>query len=95
MKIKYQVGKKFIENKSAEGTTIFDVDTSTFYSFNQTGSDVFILLKKKKSKEEITLFLTKKYDISHSKAQKDVTDFLRELRANKIIFSPKQKERKR
>ena len=77
--------KNFVIDKVDGKTTIFDVEGSVFYSFNETGSYIFSLLRKHKKKEEIINLLVKKYKISEKKARGDVDDFVKKLQKNKIL----------
>lgn len=92
---KILIKKHFVEEKIEGGTTLFDVETSTFYSFNESGSLIFGLLKKGKPVDYIASSLVKKYSISEKKAKKDVDDFIDELLKNKIAsFSGKKGQNK-
>lgn len=90
-KNKYSIKKHFVVEKIDGNTTLFDVETSTFYSFNDTGSYIFSLVKKGTPEEKIASALIKKYEISESKAKRDVTDFLKSLVKNKIASSSEKK----
>jgi hypothetical protein len=87
---KLTVKKQFVIEKIEGKTTLFDVETSTFYSFNESGSFIFGLVKKGMEKRKIVDLLAKKYDLQDSKAKKDVDDFLKDLLKNKIASASKQ-----
>ena len=89
---KYKIKKGFISDKIDGRVTIFNVSNSTFYSFNQSGSFIFKMIKKGKDKEEMMKQLIKRYKISGKKAIDDINDFLEQLLKNEIIFSLKQKK---
>lgn len=90
-KDKYSIKKHFVIEKIEGKTTLFDVDSSTFYSFNETGTYIFSLVKKGQEKEKMTEALAKRYGITKKKAEKDVNDFLKDLVKNKIA-SPSMKK---
>jgi 20S proteasome alpha/beta subunit len=83
------VKKDFVIDKIDGETTIFDVDRSIFYSFNPSGSYIFAMIKKGFDENKIAKMLSKKYGISEKQAEKDVSDFLKNLSKNKIISSSK------
>lgn len=72
--------------------SIFNVDNSILYSFNQSGSYIFEMIKKGRNKMMIIKNMSKKYDISLKQAEKDVNDFLKNLSKNRIISILEQKK---
>ncbi|VVA43777.1 conserved hypothetical protein [Candidatus Roizmanbacteria bacterium] len=89
------IKKDFVIDKINKEITIFNVDNSMFYSFNESGSYILEAIKKGFNEERIARILSKKYDISKKQAEKDVNDFLKQLSKNKIIsFSRQKKARK-
>ncbi len=84
--------KDFVIDKIDGEINIFDVDSSTLYSFNRSGSDIFEMIKKGRNKETIIRMMSKKYNISEKQTEKDVNDFLKDLSKNKIISISKQKK---
>ncbi len=90
--VRYKIKKDFIVDKIEGKITIFSIESSTFYNFNETGTYIFDLFKKNLDKRMIIQLLVKKYQISNKKAEKDISEFLNDLLKNKIIFSSKQKK---
>lgn len=84
--------KDLVVDKIDGEISIFSIDDSTLYSFNKSGSDIFEMIKKGQNKKTIAKIMSKKYDISEKKAEKDVDDFLRNLSKNKIISISEQKK---
>lgn len=61
---------------------IFDPETGNSFTVNQTGLFVIKLLKEGKSPEEVVEALTKEFEVSPEEAQRDLIDFLEQLRLN-------------
>ena len=62
---------------------------------NNTGYEIILLLKEKKSFEEIADFLSKKYNISKETARKDLANFLEELGSLGVLFNSFKKQHKK
>lgn len=90
---KVQIKKNFVVEKMEGKTTLFDVDTSTFFSFNETGSHIFNMIKKGATLEQIADSLVRKYEVTRPSAIKDVKAFVKGLLKNKIAYEPEQKKR--
>lgn len=90
--MKWKISKGFISQKIGKKLTIFDGEESALYTFNETASLIFGKLKKGFEKDKIIGLLIKKYKINKKKAEKDVNEFLNELKKNKIISSLKKKK---
>ena len=61
---------------------IFDPETGNSFTVNQTGLFIIKLLKEGKSPEEVVEALTKEFEVSPEEAQRDLIDFLEQLRLN-------------
>lgn len=85
--MKYKINKGFIIQKLDDKTVIFDSDSSTLFTFNETASYIFKKIKAGKNEEKIIDLVVKKYQIKPEKAKKDLKDLLAELRKKKIISS--------
>lgn len=90
---KLTIKKQFVVEKIEGKITLFDVDTSTFFSFNESASFIFNLVKKGTDREKVIKSLAKKYGLTEVKASRDVDDFLKELERNKIASASKQTKR--
>lgn len=90
--IRYEIKKDFMVDKIEGKVTIFNIENSTFYNFNDTGTYIFSFLKKGIDKRRMIQLLMKKYQISNKKAENDINEFLNKLLKNKIVFSSKQKK---
>ncbi len=64
---------------------IFDPYTGNSYITNKTGILIFSELKNGKSEEEIAKIISEKFNIEHSVALKDVTDFIEQLRSLSLL----------
>ena len=64
---------------------IFDPETGSSFTVNQTGLFILKLLKEGKSQEEIVEALTEEFDVSREEAARDLIDFLEQLRLNGLL----------
>ena len=64
---------------------IFDPETGSSFTVNQTGLFILKLLKEGKSQEEIVEVLTQEFDVSREEAARDLIDFLEQLRLNGLL----------
>ncbi|WP_025270363.1 PqqD family protein [Hippea sp. KM1] len=64
---------------------IFDPYTGNSYATNRTGILILNELKNGKSEEEIAKILSEKFNVEHSAALKDVTDFIEQLRSLSLL----------
>jgi len=83
--MKYKVQKGLIVQKLDDKITIFDGDESVLYTFNETASFIFSKLKLDWEKGKLIEALVKKYGISEKKAEKDISELIKELKEKKII----------
>ncbi|RKQ63855.1 PqqD family protein of HPr-rel-A system [Thermovibrio guaymasensis] len=68
---------------------IFDPETGSSFTVNQTGLFILKLLKEGKSQEEIVEALTEEFDVSRGEAARDLIDFLEQLRLNGLLREEK------
>jgi len=87
----HQIQKGLIIQKIDKETVIFDAEESVLYTLNETASEIFRLLKKGLSEEEIVERMVKKYDVIKERVEKDVRDLVEELKKRKILVLKKQK----
>lgn len=85
--MKYRINKGFIVQKLDSKTVIFDGEESVLYTFNQTASEIFKLIKKGLEEKEIVEKIVKKYRVKGEKAEKDLNDLIFDLKKKKIIKS--------
>ncbi len=64
---------------------IFDPDTGNSFTVNQTGLFIIKALKENKTKEEILELLTEEFDVDRQEAQRDLMDFLEELKLYRLL----------
>jgi hypothetical protein len=83
---RYKINKGFIFQTVGKKITIFDGEESVLYTFNETASYIFKLLKKGLKQSEIADMLAKKFNISNSKAQKDTQELITDFLKKKIIL---------
>lgn len=59
---------------------IFDPETGNSYTVNKTGLFILKLLKEGKSEKEIVKSLTERFDVDEKEAERDLMDFIEQLR---------------
>jgi len=87
--MKYRIQKGLIVQKIDKETVIFDGEESVLYTLNETASEIFKMIKKGLSEEEIVEKMVKKYSIKKERAEKDVKETINDLKKRKIIVSKK------
>ncbi|MCS7093528.1 MAG: PqqD family protein [Patescibacteria group bacterium] len=78
--------KGLIIQKLDKKIIIFDSDNSTLFTLNETASLIFDKLKKKCPKEKIIDYLLKKYQVRKERIERDIDEFIEELKKRKIII---------
>lgn len=71
--------------KTGDEAVILDLETSEYYSANETGTFIWELLSEGKSPEKIALALSAEYGIGAEKAAEDTEAFLADLSKLKIL----------
>ncbi len=64
---------------TSEAGFIFNPGTGDSFSVNNTGSEILALLKENKSKQEITEWISIKYEVNKIQLEKDMDDFISQL----------------
>ena len=82
---KYILQKGFVVQKYSKKLVLFDSETSTMYTLNETAAFIFNQLKKGLAKKEIVQKLCKQYAVSAIKGHKDVTTTIQTLLRMKIF----------
>ena len=72
---------EFIDSK----LTVFDAEKSFLYTFNETASYIFKLLKKNNSKQQIIEKIKKRYKVTEARAKADFEALIGKMRQMKII----------
>ncbi len=91
----FKLRNNFIIEKIEGKITLFDVEKSTFYSFNKTGTHILGLIKKKYNRSQIVKSIEDKFVVTKEKAVNDLDDFLKTLSKSGITVPLKQKPRKK
>lgn len=71
--------------KAGDEAVILDLETSEYYSANDTGTFIWELLAAGKNSEKIAQALAAEYGITEAKAAEDTAGFLSDLAKLKII----------
>lgn len=83
--MKYQLNKGYVTQRIDKQTVIFDGESSILYTFNETASFVFALIKKGLSDKEIIQKIVSVYEVSPETARADFVKLLGELIAKNIV----------
>ncbi len=83
--MRYRLKKGFIKQKIDKETVIFDADTSTLFTLNESAGYVFNKLTKGVDREEIARLMVKRYGISEKRAKKDLNDIISDFEKKKIF----------
>lgn len=71
----------------SESGYLFNPSNGDSFSLNPTATDIILLLKEDKSREEIRLFLLEKYEIDPVLLERDLDEFLMEIKAYYLVSS--------
>ncbi|HNP48730.1 MAG TPA: PqqD family protein [Bacteroidia bacterium] len=71
----------------SESGYLFNPTNGDSFSSNPVATDIISLLKQDKSPEEIKQFILSKYDVEKSTVERDLDEFLQELRDNYLMNS--------
>jgi len=63
-------------------------DLASIYSFNGTGSLIWKLLESPQTIAELAAAVSREYDVEPAEAERDVTDFVNEMKAVGLVEVP-------
>ena len=63
-------------------------DLASIYSFNGTGSLIWKLLESPKTLSELAAAVAQEYEVETAQAERDVTDFVNEMKAVGLVEFP-------
>ena len=91
-KTKYVRSTEVVSRLIADETLVVPIrggvgDLDSIYSFNPVGSDIWELLEKEVSVEEMCAWVTKHYEVTEDQALGDIREFLRELVGSGLVTS--------
>jgi hypothetical protein len=69
----------------SESGFIFNPSTGDSFSVNPIGAEVINLLKEDRSAEQIKTTLLEKYDVEKTLLEKDIDDFLSQMKDNNMM----------
>lgn len=64
---------------------IFNPGTGDSFSSNTIGSEIFSCFKEDKSRQEILSLICEKYDVNKDELEKDLEDFISQLRDHNLL----------
>jgi hypothetical protein len=70
----------------SESGFLFLAGTGESFTLNQIGKEIFNLIRTKSSEEEIIDSIVNDYDIEKSTVQKDLADFITQLKQYSILI---------
>lgn len=84
----YKLQKGFVVQKFTKKLVLFDSETSTMYTLNETAAFIFNKLKAGFSKKEIVQSLTRRFSAAEKRATKDLEEAISMLIRAKIFTKP-------
>jgi hypothetical protein len=75
--------------KVDDEVVILDLETSVYYSLNETASDIWELIGKGLSEDDIAEEIAGRYDQKAASVKKDVTALVKKLKKEKLITHEK------
>jgi hypothetical protein len=69
----------------SESGYLFNPSNGDSFSLNPTATDIILLLKEDKSRDEIRMFLLEKYEIDPVLLERDLDEFLMEIKAYYLV----------
>ncbi len=77
---------KFKKNIATSDTGfVFNPGSGDSFSSNQIGTDIIACFKEDKSRQEIIELISDKYDVERNQLEKDLEDFLTQLREHNLL----------
>ena len=70
---------------TSEEGFIFNPGTGDSFSTNPIGAQIITLLKENKGLDEIKAYISEKYDVDEAQAEKDMDDFVLQLKEASIL----------
>lgn len=70
-----------------DGAIVLDIQQGQMFNLNLVGSRILELLESGSSEEQITDAISREFNADIETVQKDVAEFLEELRAHKLVDS--------
>lgn len=91
-KMKYVRSTAVVSRTIADETLVVPIrggvgDLDSIYSFNSVGSDIWSLLEKEVSMDEISAWVTQHYEVTEEQALSDIREFLGELVGSGLVNS--------
>jgi len=83
--MKFKINKGYITQKLGNKTVIFDGEESVLYTFNETAFAIFHKIQSNWSQKDIIEFIVKQYRVTRNQAEKDLKEFIAELKKRNII----------
>ena len=84
----------FIYEKLNNQLTVFNTERSYLYTFNDTASFVYQLLKRHQTIDQVSKAMQRHYGLTKEKADKDLGLFLKELETKQILLDHPQNSKK-
>ncbi len=81
----FVIKKGLVSQKLDNNTVIFDSKKSVLYTFNETASLIFKMIKQQKTIEEICKKIVTVYAVTDQQATKDIKKLINELQKKHII----------
>lgn len=85
MKETFKVAPHIAWRRVENEIVALDLNTSVYYSFNETGARIWELLAESSPLDEAVRKVLDEFDVDAKDLEKDVTDFVAELRKEQLL----------
>jgi len=82
----WQRSDQFVGTQLDKSFVLLSLEGARYFAFNASANDVWQLLERPQSVEEIMLALMQKYDVSPDVCAQSVTRVMSELQANGLVY---------
>lgn len=86
MKTKLKPAKHVASRKTMGETVILDLQTSVYYSLNETGTFIWDELTKGRAVDEVHDAMSREFEVEARSAKKHVDDFVGKMRREKLLI---------
>ncbi len=82
---RYSASPSAIGERLGEEVAVLQVETGTYFGLKGVGIDVWTLLEKSPTLDEIVTHLTTEYEVDPARCRADVTTLLERLQAARLV----------
>lgn len=71
--------------KIDDAVVALNLDSGQYYTLNEVGSRMWILLDEQRSQESIVDDIVSEYDVAHENVERDLLNLLEDLKQNDLV----------